>query len=224
LEEVKKSGKTSGGDASLKECGRTAWTEYLFSAIENRNEQEHQQVDGRLAAEFHQDCETLAAINAFSDPTMVSDVNVGRGLKMVIPLSWTVNYCAVGGTARPTTYARAMAVKKCGGEVVSIADNTPPALNFLRNSDTSNCPQRNHLVVPKAVVATLTPATAPLISMAKRVMKRAGDMFFSGPKTTPTKWSCMGRVRTQLTCSNPAFTSVLEEYEEEKNSQEIFEF
>jgi len=34
----------------------------------------------------------------------------------------------------------------------------------------------------------------------------------------------MGRVRTQLTCSNPAFTSVLEEYEEEKNSQEIFEF
>ena len=35
LEEVKKSGKTSGGDASPNECGRTAWTEYLFSAIEN---------------------------------------------------------------------------------------------------------------------------------------------------------------------------------------------
>jgi len=40
LEEVKKSGKTSGGDASPKECGRMAWTEYLFSAIENRNVQE----------------------------------------------------------------------------------------------------------------------------------------------------------------------------------------
>ena len=35
LEEAKKSGKTGGGDASPNECGRTAWTEYLFSAIEN---------------------------------------------------------------------------------------------------------------------------------------------------------------------------------------------
>jgi hypothetical protein len=124
------------------------------------------------------------------------------------------------------TYARAMAAKKRGaGEVVSIADNTPPAMNFLpRNSDTSNHPQRNHLVVPTDVVATLTTAAAPLISMAKRVVKRAGDMFFSGPETTPTKRNCAVRVRTQLARSDPAFTSILEEYEEEKNSQEIFEF
>jgi hypothetical protein len=94
------------------------------------------------------------------------------------------------------TFARAMAAKKRSGEVVSIADNTPPAINFLRNSDTSNRPQRNHLVVPRAVVATPTPAIAPLISIAKRVMKRAGDMFFSGPETTPTKRNCVGRVRT----------------------------
>jgi len=124
------------------------------------------------------------------------------------------------------TYARAMAAKKRGaGEVVSIADNTPPAMNFLpRNSDTSNHPQWNHLVVPTDVVATLTTAAAPLISMAKRVVKRAGDMFFSGPETTPTKRNCAVRVRTQLARSDPAFTSILEEYEEEKNSQEIFEF
>jgi len=60
--------------------------------------------------------------------------------------------------------------------------------------------------------------------MAKRVMKQAEDMFFSGPKTTPTKRTCVKRVRIQLTCSDPAFTSILEEYEEEKNSKEIFEF
>ena len=126
MEEVKKSGKTSGGDASPKECGRTAWTEYLFSAIENRDVREHQHVDGRSTAEPYQDCGTLAAIDAFSDPTIVSDANAGRGLKTVIPLSRTVNYCAVGRTTRPMTYARAMASEKRGGEVVSIADNTIP--------------------------------------------------------------------------------------------------
>jgi hypothetical protein len=91
LEEAEKIGMTNGGDASPKECGRTAWTEYLFSAMENRNVREHQHVDGRSTAELHQDCGTLAAIDAFSDPTMASDANGGRGLKMVILLSRTVN-------------------------------------------------------------------------------------------------------------------------------------
>ena len=81
FEEVMKSGKSSGGDASPNECGRTAWTEYLFSAIENWNVREHQHIDGRSTAELHQNCGTLAAINAFSDPMMVLDANVGRGLK-----------------------------------------------------------------------------------------------------------------------------------------------
>ena len=59
-----------------------------------------------------QDCGTLAAIDAFLDPTMVSDANVGRGLiTTVIPLSRTVNYRAVGGMMRPVTFARAMAAK-----------------------------------------------------------------------------------------------------------------
>ena len=155
---------------------------------------------------------------------MLSDANVGWGLKTVIPLSRTVHYRAVGGTTRPMTYAGEMSAEKCSGEVVSIANNTPPAINFIRNSDMSNRQQQNHLVVPVAVVATPTPATAPLISMAKRVMKRAWDMFFSGPETTPTKRNCAGSVRTQLARSNLAFTSILKEYEEEKNSQEIFEF
>ena len=73
LEEVKKSGKTSGGDASPKKCGRTAWTEYLFSASENRNVREHQHVDGRSTAKLHQDCRTLAVIDAFSDPIMMDN-------------------------------------------------------------------------------------------------------------------------------------------------------
>jgi hypothetical protein len=60
--------------------------------------------------------------------------------------------------------------------------------------------------------------------MVKRVMKRAGDMFFNGPEMTPTKRHCAGRVRMQLARSNPAFISILKEYEDKKNSQEIFEF
>jgi hypothetical protein len=49
-------------------------------------------------------------------------------------------------------------------------------------------------------------------------------MFFSGPKKTPTKRNYTGRVRSQLARSDPAFTSILEEYSDKKNSQEIFEF
>ncbi len=204
-------------------AGRHGWSTF-FSAIENWNVREHQHINNHSTSKLHQDCGTLAAIDAFLDPTMVSDANVGRGLKTVIPLSRTVHYCAVDGMTRPTTFARAMAAKKRCGEVVSIADKTPPAIRFLRNSDTSNCVQRNHLVVPTAVAAAPTPAAAPPISMVKRVMKRAGDMFFRGPEMTPTKRNCAGRVRTQLSCSNPAFVSILEDYEDEKNSQEIFEF
>jgi hypothetical protein len=44
LEEAK---RTSGGDASPKECGGTAWSKFLFSAIENRNVRERQHVDNR---------------------------------------------------------------------------------------------------------------------------------------------------------------------------------
>ena len=135
LEEAKKSGKTNGGDALPKECGRTAWSEYLFSVMENQNVRKHQHVGGCSTAKLYQDCGILAAMDAFSNPTMVSDANVGRGFKMVIPLSRIVNYRAVGGTKRPMTFARAMAAKKHCGEVGSIADNTPHAINFLRNSN-----------------------------------------------------------------------------------------
>jgi hypothetical protein len=88
---LEKAKRTSGGDASPKECGGTAWSKFLFSAIENRNVRERQHVDNRSTAELHQDCASLAAIDAFSDPTMASDANVGRGLKTVIPLSRTVD-------------------------------------------------------------------------------------------------------------------------------------
>jgi hypothetical protein len=117
-----------GGGGSKAGIGTTTSAKFLFSAIENRNVRERQHVDNRSTAELHQDCASLAAIDAFSDPTMASDANVGRGLKTVIPLSRTVDYRAVDGTTRPMTFARAMAAEKRRGEVVSIADNTPPAI------------------------------------------------------------------------------------------------
>ena len=150
LEEAKKSEKTSGGDTLPKECGRTAWTEYLFSAMENWNVREHQHVDDCLTAKLHQDCTTLVVIDVLFGGAMVLDANVDWGLKTVISLSWTVNYCVVSRAMRLMTFARAMAAKERDGEVVSIADNTPPTMNFLHNSDT----QWNHLVIPTAVVST----------------------------------------------------------------------
>jgi hypothetical protein len=76
-----------------------------FSAIENRNVREHQHVDNHSTSELHQDCGTLAAIDAFLDPTMASNANVGRGLKTVIPLSRTVNYRAVDGIISEVSHA-----------------------------------------------------------------------------------------------------------------------
>jgi hypothetical protein len=87
----------------------------LISALENRNLREHQHVDGRSTAKLHQDCATLAVIDAFLDWTMTSDANVSRGLLTVIPLSRTINYHAVNGTTRPMIYARVMAAKNAVG-------------------------------------------------------------------------------------------------------------
>jgi hypothetical protein len=64
--------------------------------------------------------------------------------------------------------------KRQGGEV-SIGNNTPPATDFLRNSNNSNQMNRNRLVALAAAAATVSVAS----SMRKRVMKRAGDIFFS---------------------------------------------
>jgi hypothetical protein len=77
--------------------------------------------------------------------------------------------------------------EKCQGEVVSIVDHTPPPANFLRNSNTCNRVQGNRLEVPTAAAAAAwtsaaaLPTSAPApISMVKRVMKRAGGVFFNG--------------------------------------------
>jgi hypothetical protein len=233
LEGAKKSGRSggSGGGGALPEAmGRTAWTEYIMSGIENQNEQEHWHVDGRSQDELLQDIATLAGINVFLDPMMVLDANVSWGLQKMIPLLQTVNYCVVDGTTRPMTLARVVAAKKRRGEVVSIVDSTPSAANFLRNSNTSNCVHQNHLIVPPAAAAAaawtatnaLPVAPVPVSTMVKGVMKRAGDIAFSraalpGMKRSP------GKVRAQLSRADPAYTSIVEDHEKEKSSQELFQ-
>ena len=61
------------------------------------------------------------------------------------------------------------------------------------------------------------------VSMVKRVMKRAGDTFFSGASSPATK-SAAGKVRVQLSRGDVAYTSIVEDYEAEKNSQELFQY
>jgi hypothetical protein len=158
-----------------------------------------------------QDIASLAALDAYLDPMMVQDANVSWGLWKVIPLLQNVDYWAANGTTRPMTLARAMAAEKHHGktekrrgEVVSIVDHTPPPADFLHNSNTSNHVQRNHLDVPTATAAAAQTSAAALptsalapISMVKRVMKRAGDVFFNGG-ALPGKIRAAGKVRAQL--------------------------
>ena len=55
------------------------------------------------------------------------------------------------------------------------------------------------------------------------MMKRAGDAyFFGGAGISPGKRAKSGTVRAELACGNPAFTSIIEDYGEEKNSQELW--
>jgi hypothetical protein len=195
LEDAKNSGIDSGGgDASPEATGWTAWMEFVMLVIENCNAWESQHVDGCSSDKQLQDVASLAAMDAYLDLMMVQDANIIWGLKKVIPLLQNVNYLAANRTTRPMTLARAMAAEKlCGeakkrhGEVVSIVENTPPTADSLHSSNTSNRVQQNHLDVPTATAAAAwtsaiafpTSVLAP-ISMVKRVMKQAGDVFISG--------------------------------------------
>jgi hypothetical protein len=140
---------SSGGDALPEATRQTAWTEFIIVVIKNRNIWESQHVDSRSSNKRLQDVASLAAIDAYSDPTMAQGANVSWGLQKVIPLLQNVDYWAADGRmTRSMALARAMAAEKrrggaekFRGEVVRIVDHTPPPADFLRNSNTSNCVQ-----------------------------------------------------------------------------------
>jgi hypothetical protein len=74
---------------------------------------------------------------------MAADANISRGLCTLIPLSGPVNYRGEDSLKRVMTLAAAKAMERQQGEVrmsVSVvsASYTPPSINFLVNSNTSN--------------------------------------------------------------------------------------
>ena len=86
------------------------------------------------------------------------------------------------------------------------ASYTPPPIDFLVNSNTSNRMNRNGLPASwSPATATRPPlsfAPAPAVTMVKRVMKRAGDTFFGKESSPATKvelvrsvLSWLGRMR-----------------------------
>ncbi len=98
-------------DAMTKNCaksGRTAWVGFIMSAIENLNVSEHQHVNGYSNNKRLQDVTTKAAMamDAISDPLLVSNANICRGLQKAILLSKTVNYQCADGTMRPMTFCK----------------------------------------------------------------------------------------------------------------------
>ena len=218
-------GKANGGsNPSPEVTGRSAWTQLVITEIQNHNIREHQHVDARSSHELLQDVSTLAAISAFSNPGMAADANVSRGLRTLLPLSGPVNYRAKDGSRRPMTLAAAKA--EMTKRPVS-ASYTPPPIDFLVNSNTSNRMHRNGLSASwSPATATCPPlafAPAPAVPMIKRVMKRAGDTFF-GEESSPATKVAAGKVRSQLARADAAYTSIVDDYEAEKNSQEIFKF
>ena len=202
-----------------------------MTEILNHNVREHQHSDARSSHELLQNVSTLAAIGAYSNPGMAADANVSRGLRDLLPLSGPVNYRAEDGSKRPMTLAAAKAEMTKSRRAGGITSYTPPPIDFLVNSNTSNRMHRNGLsasvMMPwSSVTATCPPlaaAPAPAVTMVKRVMKRAGDTFFGGATSPATKVAA-GKVRSQLARADAAFTSLVDDYEAEKNSQEIFKF
>ena len=109
------------------------------------------------------------------------------------------------------TLAQAMEEQKRGGGRggTTTDDHPPPAIDFLRNRNTSNRMHRNGLSatamgfsattappLAAAPAAAVTNPAAP-VSMVKRVMKRAGDTFFSGAASPARKiaaHSSLGRM------------------------------
>ena len=135
------------------------------------------------------------------------------------------------------TLAQAMEEQKRGGGRVSTTTDhhTPPTIDFLRNSNTSNHMHCNGLsttamgssanaappLADAPAVAVTNPA-AP-VSMVKRVMKRAGEIFFSRAASPTTKIAA-GKVCAQLSWEDVVYTSIVDVYKEEKNSQKLFQY
>jgi hypothetical protein len=69
----------------------------------------------------------------------------------------------------------------------------------------------------------LAAAPAPDVTMVKKVVKRAGDTFFGGAASPATK-AAAGMVRAQLSWADAAYTSIVDDYEAEKISQEILKY
>ena len=113
--------------------------------------------------------------------------------------------------------------------------HTPPAIDFLRNSNTSNHMHCNGLSttamgssataappLADAPAAAMTNPAAP-VSIVKRVMKRAGDTFFSGAASPATKIAA-GKVCTQLSWGDVVYTSIVDDYKEEKKFQDLCQY
>ncbi len=49
-------------------------------------------------------------------------------------------------------------------------------------------------------------------------------MFFLAVSASPEKRRSAGKVRTQLSRMDPAYTLIVDNYDEEKSSQELFQF
>jgi hypothetical protein len=84
---------------------------------------------------------------------------------------------------------------------VSIDNHTPPAADYTCNINNSNLMNCYHLVAPAAVAATISVAS----SMRKRVMKRAGDIFFSEAVLPATK-KAAGKVCAFVSWEDAAYT------------------
>ncbi len=133
-----------------------------MTEIQNQNVREHQHIDARSLHELLQDVSALSAIDAYLNLGMSADANVSRGLRTLVPLSRPVNHRAEDGSKRAMTLAAAEAMDRQQGEVRSVsvvsASCTPPSIDFLVNSNTSNRMNCNGLSAAMMPGVTITKA------------------------------------------------------------------
>ena len=210
---------------------------YVKNALENNSVRELQDVDYRSEDEQANDAITTTAIDVLGNSHLQSDPYVMRGLQDLIPGRRTDVTISDGGKKVNMSLAQARKQLKKGGkksppELMPISsEHTPPYSNFVSNVDNrawrnglSSEPMYPHQEARNTTAAAAVTAPAALTAtMTERVQKRVLDVFLdvSLNVSSPATKKIAAKVHAQLARKDPAFTSVIDRFQDVKCSQEI---
>ncbi len=202
----------------------------MKNALENNSVRELQDVDYRSEDEQANDAIIRTAIDVLGNSRLQSDPYVMRGLQDLIPGRRTDVIISDSGKKVNMSLAQARKQLKKGSKkslpepMLISSEHMPPYSNFVINVD--NCAWRNGLssepMYPHqearntTAAAAVTAPAALAATMAERVQKRV-LVVLSSPATK----KIAAKVHAQLARKDPAFTSVIDRFQDDTCSQEI---